>query len=155
MHHETLTKFGAPENVIKKYKHWSVLLRPKQVTIGSLVMICNGNATSFADICSEAFVEQEHIVKDIEHVLHALFEFEKINYLMLMMVDPHVHYHVIPRYHETRKFEGTIFSDTGWPALPDLAYSHDIDDNVFKSLRATLIESWPKDTDHLDVSECV
>lgn len=152
MPHDTLTKFGAPDNVIREYKYWSVLLRPKQVTLGSLVMICNEDATSFSEISTEAFEEQQEVIKDIEQVLGALFEFEKINYLMLMMVDPHVHYHVIPRYDQVRKFEEKLFSDTGWPALPDLAHSHDIDSSVFISLRDTLIASWPEDTDQQDVS---
>jgi len=52
-----------------------------------------------------------------------------MNYMMLMMVDPDVHYHVLPRYAEPRKFadakdaalKALEFPDSGWPALPKLA----------------------------------
>ena len=39
---------------------------------------------------------------------------------MLMMVDPHVHFHVIPRYEGPRTFAGLEFVDAGWPGPPDL-----------------------------------
>ncbi len=43
-----------------------------------------------------------------------------MNYLMLMMVDKHVHYHIIPRYSETKTFLGREWKDSGWPAIPNL-----------------------------------
>jgi diadenosine tetraphosphate (Ap4A) HIT family hydrolase len=39
---------------------------------------------------------------------------------MLMMVDPNVHFHVIPRYSGTRRFDGIEFPDAGWPGPPQL-----------------------------------
>ena len=36
-------KFGYFENLIKEYDYWVVLYRPRQVTIGSLVLICKEN----------------------------------------------------------------------------------------------------------------
>jgi len=47
--------------------------------------------------------------------------YERINYLMLMMVDPNVHFHVIPRYSEPRHWEGLEFPDAGWPGPPQLS----------------------------------
>ena len=39
---------------------------------------------------------------------------------MLMMVDPHVHFHIIPRYAGERSSTAATFADTGWPGPPDL-----------------------------------
>ena len=39
---------------------------------------------------------------------------------MLMMVDPNVHFHVIPRYSEARHWSGIEFPDAGWPGAPQL-----------------------------------
>ena len=39
---------------------------------------------------------------------------------MLMMVDPNVHFHVIPRYSEPRSWNGIEFPDAGWPGPPEL-----------------------------------
>ena len=58
--------------------------------------------------------------RSIERALRAAFDYQKLNYLALMMVDPHVHFHVIPRYSEAREFEGSTFLDAAWPKPPDL-----------------------------------
>jgi len=43
-----------------------------------------------------------------------------------MMVDPNVHFHVIPRYSEPRVWAGVDFVDAGWPGPPrlDVAIKH-------------------------------
>jgi diadenosine tetraphosphate (Ap4A) HIT family hydrolase len=37
-----------------------------------------------------------------------------------MMVDPNVHFHVIPRYSAPREWNGMPFPDAGWPGPPQL-----------------------------------
>jgi diadenosine tetraphosphate (Ap4A) HIT family hydrolase len=44
-----------------------------------------------------------------------------MNYLMLMMVDKHVHFHVIPRYEKEVELFGEIWKDTSWPGIPNLS----------------------------------
>jgi diadenosine tetraphosphate (Ap4A) HIT family hydrolase len=39
---------------------------------------------------------------------------------MLMMVDFHVHYHVIPRYKEDILYLGKIWRDNDYPKLPTI-----------------------------------
>ncbi len=118
---DTMTKFGYPQTLVREYEHWCVLLRPKQVTLGSLILVSRSDATRYSDLPPEAFAEQQQVVADIERVLGELVRYEKVNYLMLMMVDPHVHYHVLPRYAEPRSFGELQFPDAGWPALPALS----------------------------------
>ncbi len=121
---KTMAAFGYPATLIREYNHWCVLLRPAQVTLGSLVLACKDPAQKFGDISPAAFAEQAEVVADIERVLGEFVQFEKMNYMMLMMVDPDVHYHVLPRYSEPRSFDAfgdLAFVDAGWPALPALA----------------------------------
>ena len=92
----TMKKFGYPESCIKEYQHWVVLLRPQQVTLGALILICREEATAFSLISPEAFGELPEIIREIETNVSRTFTYNKINYLMLMMVDPEVHFHVIP-----------------------------------------------------------
>jgi diadenosine tetraphosphate (Ap4A) HIT family hydrolase len=40
---------------------------------------------------------------------------------MLMMVDPNVHFHVIPRYSGSRQWNEVEFPDAGWPGQPQLS----------------------------------
>ena len=44
MPHDTLLKFNYPQTLLREYQHWAVLLRPKQVTVGSLVLICTDHS---------------------------------------------------------------------------------------------------------------
>ena len=41
-----MRKFGAPATCIHDYSHWSVLLRPVQITLGSLVLAAHDTATT-------------------------------------------------------------------------------------------------------------
>jgi diadenosine tetraphosphate (Ap4A) HIT family hydrolase len=117
----TILKFGYPDSLIAEYPDWYVLLRPQQVTAGALVLAHRGDATAFSDLPAPAFAGLQSAVRDIEANLKALVEYQRINYLMLMMVDPHVHFHVLPRYEGSRGIGGLEVPDQGWPRTPDLA----------------------------------
>lgn len=75
----------------------------------------------------------------IERSLKSAFAYDIINYLMLMMVDHHVHFHVIPRYGNSRQFAGLSWFNRGWPALPVLADQQHADQaDVLASVREAL-----------------
>jgi diadenosine tetraphosphate (Ap4A) HIT family hydrolase len=71
-------------------------------------------------------------------------KYERINYLMLMMVDPHVHFHVIPRYAVAREFGTLSFPDKGWPGPPDLASAIALDVAHRASLADALRTRWDR-----------
>jgi diadenosine tetraphosphate (Ap4A) HIT family hydrolase len=133
-----MEKFGYPETLIREYQNWVVLLRPQQATLGALVLICKHEVDSFSKIGSESFAELEQITTDIEQNLEACFSYDKINYLMLMMVDREVHFHVLPRYAETCYFDQAEFKDPGWPGPPDLAHINKTGKALNDGLRHTL-----------------
>lgn len=134
MANATMRKFGFPETLIREFDQWVVLLRPAQVTLGSLVLAAKSEATAFADLPPEAFAELAQIVPAIETALRGLVDYDRINYLMLMMVDPNVHFHVIPRYSEGRTWDGTAFPDAGWPGPPQLKLAVELQPKQMKSL---------------------
>ena len=134
----TIEKFGHPATLIREYQHWVVLLRPAQVTLGSLVLAAKSPATAYGQLPASAFAEQAIVVGDIERALTAFCGFDRINYLMLMMVDPHVHFHVIPRYEGKRQWNGLEFADAGWPGPPDLKATVALDAEQIAALRDEL-----------------
>ena len=138
-----MNKFGYPDSLIRDYDRWVVLLRPQQATLGALVLACKDEAEAFSDISSAAFAELQQIVSDIEAGLSNFRPYQKINYLMLMMVDRDVHFHVLPRYEATQDFEGTAYPDAGWPAVPDLACGVLPDAAERAALVAALKSAWP------------
>jgi diadenosine tetraphosphate (Ap4A) HIT family hydrolase len=138
----TLTKFGHPVTLIGETDHWTVLLRPQQVTLGSLVLICREPVTSFSAASPAAFADLHAAVARIEAILREFVGYEKINYLMLMMVDPDVHFHVIPRYSGERTHLGRSFPDAGWPGPPALGQAVEPEDALRDDLLRRLRDAW-------------
>jgi len=110
---ETYEQFGHPATLVKEFRHRVVLCRKAQVTLGSLILITKDNATAFSELSDESFAELPIAIRAIEKALKRSFGYEKINYFMLMMADPEVHFHVIPRYSHDVEFGGLVFKD-GW-----------------------------------------
>lgn len=144
MANPTETKFGDPETRIAQTSSWTVLLRPKQVTLGSLVLVCREPVKAFADLSPEAFADLRGVVRRIESSLKELVAYERINYLMLMMVDPDVHFHVIPRYSSPRAFEGATVPDAGWPGPPVLDAAVTLEPAARDALLVRLMAAWAK-----------
>ena len=138
----TMQKFGYPDSLLRDFDHWVVLLRPGQVTLGSLVLAAKSDVTAFGALPPQAHAELAIITREIEATLKAEIDYERINYLMLMMVDPNVHFHVFPRYQGTRRFEAIEIEDKGWPGPPDLKSAVEIPVLVSTNLRNLLIKGW-------------
>ena len=127
---ETMRKFGYPATLVAEFEHWAVLLRPAQPTLGSLVLAAKSDVTALSDLSAEAHAEMKLASTAIERALRDFTGYAKINYLMLMMVDPHVHFHVIPRYEGSRTAAGLTIADAGWPGQPDLGSAIKLDSDM-------------------------
>jgi len=136
----TMLKFGYPETLVHDFEHWAVLLRPAQVTLGSLVLAARSDSTAFADLPQSAFTELASVVPAIESTLKRFCDYERINYLMLMMIDPNVHFHVIPRYAQSRTWNGIEFPDAGWPGPPELKIATELREGHSQALRDALAD---------------
>jgi diadenosine tetraphosphate (Ap4A) HIT family hydrolase len=139
---ETIRRFGHPATLVAEYPHWVVLLRPDQPTLGSLVLAAKGEAEAFADLDPAAFAELGQVIGDIEAALRTAVGYARINYLMLMMVDRHVHFHVIPRYEGVREAAGVEVPDKGWPKAPALGEAVTPDQGQISALVAWLRGYW-------------
>ncbi len=142
MANETMIKFGYPGSLIREYDHWAVLLRPAQVTLGSLILAAKSGATAFGRLPAGAHAELAPVTRDVETVLLSEVAYDRINYLMLMMVDPHVHFHVIPRYAGSRTLGGVTVGDAGWPGPPDLKSAPELDAEALDRLRLQFSQNW-------------
>lgn len=139
---ETIRKFGYPATLVAEFEHWLVLLRPQQPTLGSLVLAAKSEATAFSALDAAAFAELAAATGAVERALAAAVGYEKLNYLMLMMVDPHVHFHVIPRYAGERSGCGLDIADAGWPKVPALGEAVTLDAGQIDAMVGWLKGYW-------------
>jgi diadenosine tetraphosphate (Ap4A) HIT family hydrolase len=113
-------KFRVEELKIYETEFWVWSLRPVQATLGAGVLSTRRRHARLSDLDEAEFSDMHSIIKTIEGTLDQAFDIDGLNYLMLMMVDKHVHYHVLPRYADTVSFGSALFPDSGWPGPPVL-----------------------------------
>lgn len=139
---ETMKKFGYPATLIGETDHWAVLLRPAQVTLGSLVVAAKSDATAFGALPPEFHADLSVVTRRVETMLAATVKPDRMNWLMLMMVDPHVHFHVLPRYEGSREQGGLALLDTGWPGPPDLKSGVVLDQQDISAVIGWVSRQW-------------
>ncbi len=144
MTNATMQKFGWPATRIAELDRWAIMFRPQQPTLGALVLACKEPVQAFAEVSPEGFAELRHAVAGIEAMLQAAVGYEKINYLMLMMVDPDVHFHVLPRYAGAKTHGSLTVEDAGWPGPPRLDACQEPGPDAAGELMAHLRAHWPQ-----------
>ena len=146
MSHATLERFAYPESLVREFEHWAVLVRPAQVTAGSLVLVAtDDDARRWPELPSAAFAELAKVTAEMEAALQAAVRFDKINYLMLMMSDPHVHFHVLPRHESPRHLAGLELADPTWPVAPDISQAVTLSSEQLAEMTASIKGHWPGD----------
>ncbi len=134
MINDTIKKFGYPATLVQDYDHWVVPLRPAQVTLGSLIVAAKSQAQDFGALSPDHFSELKIVTADVSAALGKLVAHDKLNWLMLMMVDPHVHFHLIPRYEGAREWKGQVFEDKAWPGPPALGDAIKLSDDQISGM---------------------
>lgn len=114
-------KFKIQKLTIYETDYWVWSLRPHQATLGASILSLKRECATFAELRAEEFADLGNMIKVIEPTLKNIFHYDIMNYLMLMMVDKQVHYHVIPRYENQVELFGNNWKDNYWPGVPNLA----------------------------------
>jgi len=76
----------------------------------------------------------------MEQLLIKTFGAEKFNYFALMMKDPQVHFHLIPRYSKPVEFQGRVYKDVDWPEKSSLI-NQQVPDQELKAIQQKLIDN--------------
>jgi diadenosine tetraphosphate (Ap4A) HIT family hydrolase len=137
-------KFRLDELVVTRTQHWVWSVRPGPATLGAGVLSLARFATRLGELTPDEGADLAVVARVVEGTLERAFAPDKINYLMLMMVDAHVHYHVIPRYSGPREHGGLVWHDSGWDGLPVLTDHADRSTPAtLATVRSTLREALP------------
>jgi len=138
------TKFRVEQLLVAKNTAWSWSLRPAQATLGCGILSLNRYAARFSEVTPAEMAQLAELLPGLEMALRSVFGYQAINYLMLMMVDQHVHFHVIPRYEGSRQFAGLEWFDHGWPAFPSMTeQQHSGHEGILAEIRETLKSAFP------------
>jgi len=135
-------KFRVDELLVASTPAWSWSVRPGQATLGCGVLSLNRHAAQFSEVTAAEMSDLSGLLGKLERAVQSAFGNDRINYLMLMMVDPDVHFHVIPRYAQPKPFAGMEFIDAGWPAMPNLGQINTTDAAINQHIMNHLQSCW-------------
>ncbi|TXI48871.1 MAG: HIT family protein [Lysobacter sp.] len=139
---EFRSKFMVNSLLVASTEFWSWSVRPNQPTLGASILSLNRYALHFSDVTPDEMADLSRLIGSLERTMKSAFNHNIMNYLMLMMVDHHVHFHVIPRYDGARTFGGLEWIDNGWPALPVMGDSqHKNQEGVLAQIHGALMAS--------------
>lgn len=132
------SKFKVERFLIAQVAGWRVSLRPSQTTLGALVISSGSGAPSLEFLDDEAQASLGGALNVCDRVLRQTYGCELVNYLALMLVDPIVHFHVIPRYSRPVERFGIRWTDADWPKPPGLGDANSVPDAVLDAIAAEL-----------------
>lgn len=120
MNEDFQKKFAINEYKIHETDHWIWSLRPHQSTLGASILSLKRQCLRLSELTEAEFADLSKMIRAVETTLGRVFQYDIMNYMMLMMVDKLVHYHVFPRYKNSVEFEGEIWEDKSWPNIPPI-----------------------------------
>lgn len=111
------SKFRLRELTVFETDFWTVSVRPEQTTLGSLVISSRRPDAQFVSLTPQESLEFPALIEIAIRAIDYLFSPNVVNLLGLMLVDPRLHLHLIPRYSEVRQFGGRTWFDPDFPRM--------------------------------------
>ena len=103
---------------ITRTSHWKVFLHPEQTYLGRSVITLKRHCGSLSAVTKEEWVDFIRLVKKIESSYKKALGATLFNWSCLMNnayqdtpPNPHVHWHLRPRYRKSVRLFGTVFED--------------------------------------------
>lgn len=108
-------KFQLDDLTLEERDGWVLSLRPGQLTLGAMVLSV---ASGTQDLAALTPVEGAGLATGLgraERLAREHLGAVRINALCLMLQDPIVHFHILPRYDAPRTHAGQLWQDPDWP----------------------------------------
>jgi diadenosine tetraphosphate (Ap4A) HIT family hydrolase len=102
---------------IQRSRLWTLAVNRNQNLLGKCLVIANRPCGSIPELHAEEWSSLFEHLRQLTAALDAIFAPDAYNHAFLMNVDPQVHLHVIPRYANTRVWQGMQFHDPHWRCL--------------------------------------
>jgi|SRR3989344_4593219 len=106
------------ENKIDQSEYWNIYLSNNQTYLGRCLIALKRHASDLAELEKVEWQDFINLVERIEKSMTRSFEPTLFNWACLMnnayqeiIPNPHVHWHLVPRYSHVVEFDGEIFED--------------------------------------------
>jgi len=116
-------------------RYWLVALSKDQSTIGRSYLSLKDHKGSLSQLSSEQWGDYIKIVSQVEDVWRKAFGAAPINWACMMNFayhntppNPHVHWHIRPRYAQKVSYAGLTFEDAKFGYHYDPAYRREVED---------------------------
>jgi len=129
--------------LIAEDDHWAMALNDNQASLGRVFFALKRHETDITRLTQEERDALWRFVARAKQALTALFTPDHYNYMFLMNIDPHVHFHIFPRYAESRRFSGHTFTDERFGGHYDPAQTKPLDDDTHASLVTAIRAALP------------
>jgi len=134
-------------DLILETEFWGVLLSYNQRYLGRCYIFSKRHFGSLSKMTNEEAVDFAEVVKKIENAIKKAFGAEMFNWACLMNSfyknenpDPHIHWHMMPRYRNKVIFDGETYEDK------EFGYGVSQDDNIVVAVckRAKIVKEIQK-----------
>ena len=134
------TKKDRP-NFLFETKHWKVYLNPDQYYLGRSVVVAKRDVGSLSDLTKDEWLDFTELIKKIEATYKKSFGATMFNWTCLMNnaykndpPNPHVHWHLLPRYKKAVTFKGIDFGDNEFGSHYARKIDRAVPDEVFSEI---------------------
>ena len=123
-------------------KFWKVSLAADQAYLGRCYVTLKRHCNDLKDLTDEEMLDFRDLVKTLENAIRKTFNATMFNWCCLMNdayqeknPEPHVHWHMRPRYENKINFDGELFEDSEFGHH----YSRERRQNVSEDLKNKII----------------
>ena len=118
--------------------HWTLVCNENQATLGRVFFALNRHETDVAALTEAELISLWAFLRETKQALTALFAPDHFNYMFLMNLTPHAHFHIFPRYAAPREFAGQSWADSRFGDHYDPDEARAVDDATLDALASAL-----------------
>lgn len=136
-------KFRLDDLTLLEREGWVLSLRPAQLTLGSMVLSLASGTQDLADLTAQEGAGLAAGFGLAERLARGHLGAVRINALCLMMQDPVVHFHILPRYDAPVTYASRVWTDADWPGPPVIAPAP-TEEAVLEALHKEISDALPR-----------
>jgi diadenosine tetraphosphate (Ap4A) HIT family hydrolase len=106
-----------PGTAIEIGELWSTVLNRNQNLLGKCMIVLNRTEIDVGRLTEDEWSDLLTQIARLRSALDSLFRPDHYNYAFLMNQDAQVHLHVLPRYKDSREWDGLQFIDPSFGSI--------------------------------------